>query len=287
MSKNHFVTSGYGVRSPMIIYGTAWKKKQTEHFVRQAIHRGFRGIDTACQPKHYDEAGVGAGIAACEKEGLSRADLYLQTKFTPLSGQDPLRIPYDPTARLAEQVTQSFNASLRNLQTTYLDCLVLHSPMSVVEQATEVWQAMEAIFDSGGARQLGISNCYSLAYLEAQYRSTRVKPAVVQNRFYADSNYDLGIRGFCKQRGIIYQSFWTLTANPDVLAHDKLKTLASRYKRTPAQVLFRYLTQEGVVPLTGTKTEAHMDEDLEIFDFELTEDERNGVSTLFRSTGAE
>jgi diketogulonate reductase-like aldo/keto reductase len=110
---------------------------------------------------------------------------------------------------------------------------------------------------------------------------------VVQNRFYADSNYDLDIRGFCKQRGIVYQSFWTLTANADVLAHDKLKTLASKYERTPAQVLFRYLTQEGVIPLTGTKSEVHMDEDLEIFDFELTEDERDGMATLFRSTGAE
>jgi diketogulonate reductase-like aldo/keto reductase len=287
VSKNNFVISAYGVRSPMIIYGTAWKKTHTEQLVRKAIHRGFRGIDTACQPKHYHEAGVGAGIAACEKEGLNRADLYLQTKFTPLSGQDPHQIPYDPTARLAEQVAQSFNTSLRNLQTSYVDCLVLHSPMTDAEQSTEVWQAMEAIFDSGGAKQLGISNCYSLKYLEAQYRSTRVKPAVVQNRFYADTNYDLDIRRFCKQRGIIYQSFWTLTANPHVLAHDKLKALASSYKRTPAQVLFRYLTQDDIVPLTGTKTEAHMDEDLEIFDFELTEDERDAIATLFRSTGTE
>ncbi len=73
---------------PRILYGTAWKKQRTEALVSQAIASGFRGIDTACQPKHYYEAGVGAAVA-----GLDRAQLYLQTKFTPLGGQDPKQIP--------------------------------------------------------------------------------------------------------------------------------------------------------------------------------------------------
>ena len=185
------------------------------------------------------------------------------------------------TARPAEQVAQSFESSQRNLQTSYLDCLVLHSPVRDADQAAEVWQAMEAIFDYGGAKQLGISNCYSLEYLEALYRSSRVQPAVVQNRFYADTSYDRQVRAFCRRHRIIYQSFWTLTANPRVLAHDTVKALASKYGRTPAQVLFRYLTHEDIVPLTGTTSETHMREDLEIFDFELTETERNAMAALF------
>jgi len=121
-----------GVRSPRILYGTAWKKEDTEGLVRTAILQGFRGIDTACQPKHYHEPGVGAGVSSFADEKastgkLAREDLYLQTKFTPLSGQDPARIPYDPKAPLADQVRQSFAVSLRNLRTHYLDCLVLHS----------------------------------------------------------------------------------------------------------------------------------------------------------------
>jgi diketogulonate reductase-like aldo/keto reductase len=270
-----------GVRSPRIIYGTAWKKQQTESLVRQAIQQGFRGIDTACQPKHYHEAGVGAGVAACLNEGLTRADLYLQTKFTPLSGHGPNQIPYDPGASPAEQVAQSFKSSLHNLRTTYLDCLVLHSPLRDAGQATEVWRAMEAIVDAGGARQLGISNCYDLQCLESLYRSARVKPAVVQNRFYAETAYDREIRAFCRQRGIVYQSFWTLTANPHILADDKVTSLASKYGRTPAQVLFRYLTQADVVPLTGTTSKIHMREGLQIFDFQLTDSERGAVATLF------
>ena len=265
---------------PGIIYGTAWKKADTARLVRTAIQRGFRGIDTACQPKHYDEAGVGAGVALCLNTALVRADLYLQTKFTPVSGQDPASIPYDPAAPLPQQVHQSFAVSLRNLRTNYLDCLILHSPLASPRQTQEVWRAMESLAIGGDVRRLGISNCYSLEQLKALFDSARIKPAVVQNRLYADTGYDREIRTYCKKQRIIYQSFWTLTANPHVLVHATIAGLAKKYRRTPAQIFFRYLTQGGVVPLTGTRSEAHIREDLAIFDFELTDPERETVDKL-------
>jgi diketogulonate reductase-like aldo/keto reductase len=281
-----FVTSTAGVRSPRILYGTAWKKDDTESLVRKAIQQGFRGIDTACQPKHYHEAGVGAAVSGLldelvSKGGLGRQDLYLQTKFTSLSGQDPTRIPYDPQAPLAEQVRQSFAVSLRNLRTDYMDCLVLHSPLPSAGQTLEVWRTLESLVDAGEVRQLGISNCYRIEQLEALYESARIKPAVIQNRFYAETGYDREIRAFCRQHGIVYQSFWTLTANPQVLAHRVVRELASKYRRTPAQILFRYLTQSDIVPLTGTRSEAHMREDLSIFEFELADSEREAMDALF------
>ena len=267
------------MRSPRILYGTAWKKERTEGLVSQAIASGFRGIDTACQPKHYDEAGVGAAVAASVRSGLRREELYLQTKFSPLGGQDPKRIPYDPGAPLAEQVAQSIAVSLRNLQTDYLDCLVLHSPLRVMRDTETVWQAMQAAFASGTVKQLGISNCYDLAILKQLHHGASVKPAVVQNRFYADSGYDVEIRAFCQEHGLSYQSFWTLTANPHVLEHQQTQRLAAKYRVTPAQVLFRYLTQIDIVPLSGTTSAAHMREDLAIFDFTLTEAERESMGT--------
>jgi len=266
---------------PGIIYGTAWKKADTARLVALAIQQGFRGIDTACQPKHYDEAGVGAGVAACLNAGLARGDLHLQTKFTSVSGQDPRRIPYDPRASLPAQVAQSCAASLRNLQTDYVDCLILHSPLATAEQTLAAWRAFESLVDAGTVRQLGISNCYDLAELRHLCQRARIKPAVVQNRFYAETGYDLAIRAFCAEMHIVYQSFWTLSANPHVLAHATLAALASNHKRTAAQILFRYLTQAGVVPLTGTKSETHMREDLAIFDFQLTEAERRAVDEIF------
>jgi diketogulonate reductase-like aldo/keto reductase len=245
-----------------------------------AIVQGFRGIDTACQPKHYDEAGVGTGVAACLSDALSRTDLYLQTKFTSVSGQDPMTVPYDPNAPLTEQVAQSFAVSLQNLQTTYLDCLVLHSPLASAKKTMEVWRAMESLVAAGGVRQLGISNCYGLDELAALSRSARIQPAVVQNRFYADTRYDREIRAFCRKERIVYQSFWTLSANPRLLAHGTTTDLAAKYSRSPAQILFRYLTQSGVVPLTGTRSETHMREDLEIFDFELAQPEREAIDAI-------
>jgi diketogulonate reductase-like aldo/keto reductase len=267
------------MNAPPIIYGTAWKKDQTEALVTQAIHAGFRGIDTACQPKHYHEPGVGAALTACARES-PRESLYVQTKFTSVSGQDPKRIPYDMNASLPEQVAQSFAASLRNLQTSYLDALVLHSPLPREEETLAVWRAMEALVDAGGVQRLGISNCYDLRVLEKLYGASRIKPAIVQNRFYAETDYDVEIRAFCVDHAISYQSFWTLTANPQLLEDETVRLLALKYRRTPAQVLFRYLTQVGVTPLTGTRSDAHMREDLAIFEFELSASEIRAVTTL-------
>lgn len=256
-------------RGPPLLYGTAWKAARTAELVGQALAAGFRGIDTACQPKHYNEAGVGAGVATAVAGGLARSELYLQTKFTPLDGHDPKRIPYDPQAPLDAQVAQSFAVSLSNLGTDYVDCLVLHSPLPTLPELMTVWTAMEQLAAAGRARQLGISNCYSEELLATLVRSAQLPPRVVQNRFYAATGYDRGIRAYCRAHEIRYQSFWTLSANAALLGHAELGRLAARYAVTPAQVLLRYLTQVGVVPLTGTTSARHLRQALAIFEFEL------------------
>src|SRR5262249_57604312 len=117
-----------GVRVPAVVYGTAWKEAATEDVTRLALEAGFRGIDTANQRRHYHEAGVGAAIARAVADGLVRRDaLFLQTKFTPLGGQDH-RLPYDPRADAATQVRQSFASSLEHLGVDRLDSYVLHGP---------------------------------------------------------------------------------------------------------------------------------------------------------------
>lgn len=94
----------------------------TADLVEKAILAGFRHIDTACQPRHYHEAGVGYGwTAAAKKLGLERKDLWLQTKFSGLNAHDPNNVPYDKHAPLEERVKQSLEKSLANLQTDYLD----------------------------------------------------------------------------------------------------------------------------------------------------------------------
>lgn len=101
---------------------------------------GFRGIDTANQRRHYFEAGVGQGLAAAYDAGVvTRADIFLQTKFTYQCGQDH-RLPYDPAAKLSVQVAQSIASSLEHLGTDYVDSFVLHGP------ASDEWTDADAEF---------------------------------------------------------------------------------------------------------------------------------------------
>eukprot|EP00435_Cladocopium_sp_Y103_P012568 s252_g3.t1 len=264
------------------LYGTAWKEQQTTELVVQAIRVGFRGIDTACQPKHYQEDLVGAALARLAVEdNLPREKLWLQTKFTALRGQDPRRIPYDPKAPLATQVEQSIQRSLHNLGTSYLDSLVMHSPMPTLEENLEVWGVFERALEAGQVRQLGISNCYDIRVFQMIYEAVRIKPKVLQNRFYADSGYDRELRAFCLEKGIKYQTFWTLTANPHVLALPPIRKAAQRLNASPAQVLFAWLIRSGHQPLTGTRSLEHMKQDLEAAQMVLTDTEMSDIGSIF------
>ncbi len=280
MTDQAFVTTAAGVKMPWIIYGTAWKKERTLALVVKAVQTGFRGIDTACQPKHYNESMVGAALQRLKSSGIKREALFLQTKFTPVDGQDPSNVPYDMYASIESQIARSFEVSTQNLQTPYVDSLVLHSPLSPHSFLMRAWTAMEAIQKNGGARQLGISNCYSVEVLAQLYADADVKPAVIQNRFYPQTAYDKDLRNWCSNYGVIYQSFWTLTANPHVLGSNTIKDLAQKYKKTEAQTFFRYLNQSGIVPLTGTSSEQHMQEDLTVFDFELSAEELKNIQQM-------
>lgn len=266
---------------PCLIYGTAWKKDKTAELVAKAVKNGFRGIDTACQPKHYNEAGVGEAIQRLTGERLTREDLYIQTKFTPLNGQDPFNIPYDKKAPLNMQVAQSFEMSKKNLRVSYVDGLILHSPLENRDQLMIVWQAMEQIYHQGEAKLLGISNCYHLGMLKQLYEAAVIKPAILQNRFYQETNYDDEIRQWCRVKKVIYQSFWTLTANPHLLLSEAVQNAAHAYQKTPEQILFRVLVDIGIVPLTGTCSDKHMKEDIEIFNLNLPNAVIQEITSLF------
>lgn len=254
---------------PAFIYGTAWKEERTEALVRLALEQGFTAIDTANQRKHYFEAAVGAGIA-----GQKREDLFLQTKFTYVGGQDH-RLPYDPQADLPTQVRQSFASSLEHLRTTYVDSYVLHGPSvryGLGEADVRVWKTMEALQREGKTRVLGVSNVL-VDQLEELWGIAEVKPAFVQNRCFASDGWDADVRAFCRDRGIRYQGFSLLTANVREIQSPAVVGIAKRRGRTLAQIVFRFAVQVGMIPLTGTSSAQHMREDLAVFDFELGDDE--------------
>jgi hypothetical protein len=155
MMMAHAHSAKHMLNKPHLVYGTAWKKEETARYVSEAVKAGFRFIDTAAQPKHYNEAGVGNGwTAAAQELGLTRSDIWLQTKYSPSRGQDLNDIPYDPKAPLDEQVRTSLNVSLKNLHTDYLDSWVLHSPLETFEETMKVWRTMEEAVDDGKVLQV-------------------------------------------------------------------------------------------------------------------------------------
>jgi diketogulonate reductase-like aldo/keto reductase len=258
---------------PAFLYGTAWKKDATADLVYQAIKAGFTGIDTANQPKHYQEDLVGSGIRKALREGkMKRNNLYLQTKFTSTGGQDLNSIPYDPKGPPEKQVQESVKLSLQHLRSagdnfedvegSYIDTLVLHSPMANIVQTMEVWEALEQ-FVPDKIRNLGISNCNLWTFMDL-YERAYVKPCVVQNRFYPETRYDIALRRFCRDNSIVYQSFWTLTANPDLLRSSAVGQLANRLGISPQAALYCLVMGLGnTVVLNGTKQDARMRADLE------------------------
>jgi diketogulonate reductase-like aldo/keto reductase len=267
---------------PGFLYGTAWKEQETERLTRLALEAGFRGVDTANQRRHYFEAGVGAAVKKAIAGGVVRRDeVFLQTKFTYSGGQDH-RLPYDPNADPASQVRQSFASSLEHLQVDSIDSYVLHGPSSrrgLTASDREVWRTMEELQAAGRTRFLGISNV-ALDQLEELWTHAVVPPAFVQNRCFASLGWDRAVRAFCREKGIVYQGFSLLTANGRELQHPAFLRLVARVGKTPAQVVFRFAQQVGMLPLTGTTDVEHMREDLEANRFELSEEDVCLVETI-------
>jgi diketogulonate reductase-like aldo/keto reductase len=251
---------------PLMMYGTAWKAERTAVCVAEAMRHGFRAIDTACQPKHYNEVGVGQGWTTAAKElGLKREDVFLQTKFTALAGQDLKQpLPYKEDAPLTQQVKQSLATSLSNLQTTYIDSVVLHSPMSTFADTLTVWQELESAVDTGVVRRLGISNCYDVELFTTLCERARITPSFLQNRFYSESGFDTELRRYCAEHDIFYQSFWTLSAKRHALASQQLMAMATSMQLTPQQLMYAYVRSLNIIPLNGTTDPTHMREDVDI-----------------------
>lgn len=270
------------MQNPEFIYGTAWKENQTASLVKDALASGFTAIDTANQRKHYHEVGVGEALQEFFAAGGERQSIWLQSKYTLERGQDH-RLPYDKDAPLDEQVRQSFASSLEHLHTDYLDSYLIHGPFNhdggLSEDDILVWSAFEELHAAGKVRQIGVSN-FQPAQLVELCEKAKVKPAWVQNRCYAQSRWDHATRTVCREHSVVYQGFSLLTANPFVLEDDQVMSLAEKYDATPAQLVFRFAQQVGMVPLTGTTKTAHMKTDLACNRFTLTDDEVHAFENI-------
>lgn len=266
---------------PVIFYGTAWKRTTTAELTDQAIAAGFRALDTANQPQHYHESGVGEGIVMAARRGVYREQLFLQTKFSPLNAQGA-EIPYSRRAAVAQQVEESVAGSLAHLGTDYLDSLLLHAPQNprrMGETDWETWAALEAAYERGDARRIGVSN-FGPDHLQDLINQAAIPPMAVQNRCFARTAWDRDVRSLCARHGIVYQGFSLLTGNPFVAEHPEVRRMAQERDVTPQQIVFAFAHQIGMIPLTGTTNPRHMADDLAAHRLTLGEDEMDFIEHI-------
>ncbi|SPO29046.1 uncharacterized protein UTRI_05620 [Ustilago trichophora] len=310
---------------PKLLYGTAWKGDYTSDLVILALTHGFRGIDTAGQRKHYREDHVGQALSTAQSEmNLDRRDVWVQSKFTPRSGQDwshPELIPFAHDDAVEIQVRKSLAASLRNLHPwlefepldkvtakieanhangsgeldagveygdtngeAYIDSYVLHSPLTTLERTLKVWATMEVFVQLGLVRQIGISNVYDPDIFQAIARTTRIPPCVVQNRWHYTTGHDVALLSLLSPtlspndyanangQAVVYQPFWSLTGNPNLLSSTEVQDLAIQKGWTPQQIVYAFLASGMNIPgltvtvLSGTTNEQHMVEAVKAVD---------------------
>jgi diketogulonate reductase-like aldo/keto reductase len=256
---------------PRFFYGTAWKEERTEALVEQALAAGFRGIDTANQRRHYNEAAAGDALRK------SNLEVFIQTKYTYVEGQDQ-RLPYDPAVDYPTQVRQSFESSLTHLPR--VDSYLLHGPRTrsgISRTDAEVWRTMEEIQKEGRVQFIGVSNV-TADQLALLHDEAEVKPFFVQNRCFARLGWDREVRQVCARTGVVYQGFSLLTANFAEIARSEIRQIAAAHNATIPQVIFRFALQLGMIVLTGTIT--HMQEALSSADLSLSEAEMNMIERI-------
>jgi diketogulonate reductase-like aldo/keto reductase len=175
-------------------------------------------------------------------------------------------MPYSTSLSISEQVHASVASSLRNLsagETTYLDCVLMHSPLPKLGGTVLAWNTLSTYVASGKIRHLGIANV-TLPVLMVLVNDMEVKPAVVQNRFYADTRYEVPMRKFCREHGIVFQSFWTLTGNPGLLRTATVAELGEKAGVAKEVALYALVVGlKWVTVLDGTTNAQRMKGDLE------------------------
>jgi diketogulonate reductase-like aldo/keto reductase len=275
---------------PAFLYGTGsmrplgmkFMRENTSPCLKEAVKIGFEGIDTANQPQCYFEPGVGEALDQIySTRALQRDQLFLQTKFTPESGHDQ-QAPYDPQTPIAQQVIQSFESSLKNLRTDYIDSYLYHVPCTddiLTEDDWLVWQTMEMLAESGKVHFLGVCN-FDIRQLELLTKYAKIKPSFIQNRCFIEEYWDREIREHCKKNGITYQGFHLIPGNKEFFKHPLFQEAVTRYECTNAQLIYAIAINLGIIPITGTTNTEHMGANLNSIDIKIKKNDLHKFETL-------
>lgn len=251
---------------PAIGFGTyPMRDQQAVEAVAGALRAGYRLIDTAVS--YRNEEAVGRGV---DESGVDRAEVIVTTK---LPGRDH---GYDATLR-------SFEASCQRLGTEVIDLYLIHWPNPGVGRFVDTWRAMLELQRDGRARSIGTSN-FTEEHLERIVEATGVLPAVNQVEMHPYFP-QVGLRAFHREHGIVTEAWSPLGKGSAPFDEPVVRSAADRLGVTPAQVVLRWHVQLGSVPIPKSADPRRQRENLEVFDFDLTDQEVADITALGRADG--
>jgi len=213
-----------------------------------------------------------------KESGVPRNELYLQTLFLARSVngygtqncnlEDDELCPPSPDLSIEHQVHLSIRSSLHNLQTHYIDSVLVHNfraKLQPYEETLQAWKVLEDHVDRGVIRHLGIVSVHDKDFLTKLHGDARIKPTIIQNRFHSNRGYDIQLRPMFKELGMSNQLFWILTGSGGgrVRNNDVVKGIAERKGVSPQILLYSFTMEIGGSPLIGTKSVVHMREDVD------------------------
>ena len=249
-----------GTRIPQVGFGVFQvPPDETQRAVEDALAAGYRHIDTAAA--YRNERGVAAGIAA---SGVPRAEIFITTKLW-------------NTEQGFESTLAAFDKSIEALDTEQVDLYLIHWPVPARDLFLDTWRAFERIHAEGGARSIGVSN-FRVADLERLAQEGETQPTVNQIELHPLLQ-QVELRAWHAEHGIATEA-WSPLAQGEVLKDDTLVTIAAHHERTVAQVILRWHLQLGNVVIPKSVTPARVRENLDIFDFELSEDDLAAIARL-------
>lgn len=256
------ITLNNGVEMPQLGFGVFQvPDAETTTAVAAALEAGYRSIDTAAV--YGNEAGVGRAIA---ESGIARDDLFITSKVW-ISDHG-----YDPTLRAYDQ-------ALDRLGLDHLDLYLIHWPTPAAGTYPETWRALEKLYEDGRVRAIGVSN-FEPAHLERISTDRGIVPAVNQVELHPALQNRAVVEANCA-RGIATEA-WSPLAQGAVLGDAPVVEIAERHAKTPAQVVLRWHLQQGRIVIPKSVTPARIAENLDVFDFVLTDDELSAIDALER-----
>ena len=259
----NFITLNNGLKMPQLGFGV-WQVKNEEanEAVAKALQTGYRSIDTAMIYKN--EEGVGKAI---KEAGIPREELFITTKVWN-SDQG-----FDNTLRAYEE-------SLERLGLDYVDLYLIHWPTPEFDQYIDTYKALEKLYHDGRVKAIGVCN-FDIDHLDRLLKECDVKPVLNQvecHPFFAQNE----LKDYCAKHDIFVEAWSPLHQGGEVLQNESIKNIAEKHGKTPAQIVLRWHLQNNTIVIPKSVTPSRIEENFNVFDFELTANEMNDINNLNR-----